>query len=64
MQSDRNSRFTAQRPGLMRSRGVVMEILILKNAVRNYLKNSPYVAKFRAGEEGEGGDGVSIVDIN
>ena len=36
----------------------------LKNAVRNYLKNSPYVAKFRAGEEGEGGDGVSIVDIN
>ena len=36
----------------------------LKNAVRNYLSNSPYVAKFRAGGEGEGGDGVSIVDIN
>ena len=36
----------------------------LKNAVRSYLANSPYVAKFRAGEETEGGDGVSVVDIN
>ena len=36
----------------------------LKSAVRNYLSNSPYVAKFRAGGEGEGGDGVTIVDIN
>lgn len=36
----------------------------LKNAIRNYLKTSPYVAKFRPGEDSEGGDGVSIVDIN
>ncbi len=36
----------------------------LKKAVRNYLANSPYVAKFHSGEEGEGGDGVSIVYIN
>ena len=36
----------------------------LKSAVRNYLSNSPYVSKFRAGGEGEGGDGVTIVDIN
>ena len=35
----------------------------LKQAVRDFLKTSPYVAKFRAGEEGEGGDGVSVVDI-
>ncbi len=37
---------------------------VLKNAVRKYLASSPYVAKFRAGRENEGGDGVSIVDIN
>lgn len=36
----------------------------LKSAVRDFLSTSPYVAKFRAGEDGEGGDGVSIVDIN
>ena len=36
----------------------------LKKAVRDYLTNSPYVAKFRPGEENEGGDGVSIADIN
>ncbi len=36
----------------------------LKSAVRNYLSSSPYVAKFRPGGDGEGGDGVSIVDIN
>ena len=36
----------------------------LKSAVRDYLSSSPYVAKFRPGEDGEGGDGVSIVDIN
>ncbi len=36
----------------------------LKSAVRAYLADSPYVAKFRAGEQNEGGDGISIVDIN
>lgn len=36
----------------------------LKAAVRDYLSDSPYVAKFRPGENDEGGDGVSIVDIN
>ena len=35
----------------------------LKQAVRDFLKTSPYVAKFRAGEGSEGGDGVSVVDI-
>lgn len=36
----------------------------LKAAVRDYLSTSPYVAKYRSGENDEGGDGVSIVDIN
>ena len=36
----------------------------LKSAVRDFLATSPYVAKFRPGEDSEGGDGVSIVDIN
>ncbi len=36
----------------------------LKQAVRDFLKTSPYVAKFRPGEDTEGGDGVSVVDIN
>lgn len=36
----------------------------LKSAVRSYLGDSPYVAKYRAGEQNEGGDGISIVDIN
>ena len=35
----------------------------LKQALRDFLKTSPYVAKFRAGEDSEGGDGVSVVDI-
>ncbi len=35
----------------------------LKSAVRDFLSTSPYVAKFRPGEDAEGGDGVSIVDI-
>lgn len=35
----------------------------LKKAVRDYLKDSPYVLKFRAGEDNEGGDGVCIVDV-
>ena len=36
----------------------------LKSAVRDFLSTSPYVAKFRPGEDAEGGDGVSVVDIN
>ena len=35
----------------------------MKSAVRDYLSTSPYVAKFRPGEDNEGGDGVSVVDI-
>ena len=36
----------------------------LKQSVRDFLSTSPYVAKFRPGEDTEGGDGVSVVDIN
>ncbi|MGH9315601.1 MAG: Smr/MutS family protein, partial [Thermoanaerobaculia bacterium] len=35
----------------------------LKAALRDYLKGSPYVAAFRAGERAEGGDGVTIVEL-
>ena len=35
----------------------------LKSAVREFISTSPYVAKYRVGEEAEGGDGVSVVDI-
>ncbi len=35
----------------------------LKSAVRNFISTSPYVAKYRVGEDAEGGDGVSVVDI-
>lgn len=35
----------------------------LKSAVRDFLSTSPYVAKYRPGEDAEGGDGISIVDI-
>ena len=35
----------------------------LKKAIRDYLNDSPYVSKFRAGEDTEGGDGVCIVDV-
>ncbi|MCR5261218.1 MAG: endonuclease MutS2 [Candidatus Gastranaerophilales bacterium] len=37
---------------------------VLKKAVREYLADSPYVAKFRPGEDAEGGDGVSVVDLS
>lgn len=36
----------------------------LKQVIREYLSTSPYVAKFRSGEGAEGGDGVSVIDIN
>lgn len=36
----------------------------LRKAVREFLKESPYVKSFRAGEQSEGGDGVSIVELN
>ena len=36
----------------------------LKQVIREYLLHSPYVAKFRPGESAEGGDGVSVVDLN
>ncbi len=35
----------------------------LKSAVREFLTSSPYVKNFRPGGDGEGGDGVSVVDI-
>lgn len=35
----------------------------LKASLRNYLKGSPYVAEFRAGDRAEGGDGATIVRL-
>lgn len=36
----------------------------LREAIRKYLSDSPYVAKFRQGDDAEGGNGVTIVDLN
>lgn len=35
----------------------------LKSAVRDFVSSSPYVAKYRVGEDAEGGDGVCVIDI-
>jgi dsDNA-specific endonuclease/ATPase MutS2 len=35
----------------------------LRKVVREYLATSAYVARFRAGGAGEGGDGVSVVSL-
>lgn len=35
----------------------------LKTVLRGYLKDSPYVKTFRAGERSEGGDGVTIAEL-
>jgi len=36
---------------------------VLREAVREYLQRSPYIAKFRAGTQAEGGDGITIADL-
>lgn len=36
----------------------------LKSSIQEFLATSPYVAKYRFGEAAEGGDGVSVIDIN
>jgi len=35
----------------------------LKSSLRDYLKDSPYVAELRAGDRAEGGDGVTIATL-
>jgi len=35
----------------------------LKSAVREFVSTSPYVSKYRVGEDAEGGDGVCVIDI-
>lgn len=35
----------------------------LKASLRDYLKDSPYVAEFRTGDRTEGGDGVTVVKL-
>jgi DNA mismatch repair protein MutS2 len=36
----------------------------LKQVLREHLRDSPYVAGFRPGERAEGGDGVTVVQLN
>ena len=36
----------------------------LKSAVKDFVSTSPYVSKYRTGEDAEGGDGVCVIDIN
>lgn len=35
----------------------------LKSAVQEFVSSSPYVAKYRFGEQAEGADGVTVIDI-
>ena len=35
----------------------------LKSAVREFVSESPYVAKYRVGEDAEGGDGVCVIEL-
>jgi len=36
---------------------------VLRDAIRNQLRHHPLVAKYRAGESGEGGDGVTVANL-
>jgi len=35
----------------------------LKSAIREFLKESPYISNYRTGEPSEGGDGVSVIEV-
>ena len=36
----------------------------LRRAIQDYLSGSPYCSEFRSGQDGEGGAGVTIVEVN
>jgi DNA mismatch repair protein MutS2 len=36
----------------------------LRQAIREYVRENPYVASFESGREGEGGDGVTIIKLS
>ena len=36
----------------------------LKSAINDFVLTSPYVAKYRFGENAEGGEGVTVIDVN